>query len=292
MGAPEEEYLGDNSLKIYFKQIHDIEPLSEEEEKKLFRKVKGKGKKAEAARLRLIEVNLPLVITLAKKYYYPSLSIEFLNFIEEGNIGLIKAVERYDPDKGFKFSTYASWWIEKHFQEAILQSRSVIQLPEKKLRTLKNIEETASKLLRESGEAPDYKELADKIDISITEVRDTLLSAMKMKYVKSLDFYLDSSESKTLKDIVSDGKEAFEDVIEKISLKEELDTLLGALNPREKQVITLRFGLENNHNHTYKEISGKLGISVSRTRDIQNVAIRKLRRAFGSAIQGEDEVSL
>ncbi len=267
----------DNSLKIYFKQIHDIKPLSEEEEKRLFRLTKKNGSKSEKARMRLIEVNLPLVITLAKKYYYPALSIEFLNFIEEGNIGLIKAVKKYDPEKGYKFSTYASWWIEKHFQEAILKSRSVIQLPEKKLRDLKKIEQTASRLLRESGAHPNYEELAQKIDMTISEVRDTLISAMKMKYVKSLDFYMDSEETATLKDIISDNGETVDEILEKISVRQQLNRLLDVLDDEEKKVVRLRFGLGEEENHTYSEISEKLNISDSRARDIQTTAIRKLR---------------
>ncbi len=272
--------MDNNSLKIYIKQIHNINPLTDEEEAELFRKSKGKGKEAKKARLRLIETNLPIVITLAKKYYYPSMGIEFVGFIGEGNIGLMKAVEKFDPDKGYKFSTYASWWIEKYFQEAILRSRSVIHLPEKKFRDLKKIEETASTLLQESGTAPDYKNVADRINMSISKVRDTIISTMKMKYVKSLDYYLDTDKTKTLKDIIADDGNALEKLMEKISVDQQLRELFDELTPEEKKVVTLRFGLNGNKNHTYKEISCALKISSTRARDIQDAAIRKLRHIF------------
>ena len=272
--------MNSNSLKIYIKQIHDFEPLSENEEKKLFYRLKKKGKKAEAARRRLIETNLPIVITLAKKYYYPALRMEFVNFIGEGNIGLIKAVEKYDPDKGYKFSTYASWWIEKYFQESILKSRSVIQLPEKKLSDLKKIEESASKLLQKTGSTPSYEDVADKIDMSISKVRDTVISALKMKYVKSLDYFIDAEENKTLKDVISNDEDIIEDIIKKISINNQLRQLFESLNEKERSVLNLRFGLGGRVNHTYKEIASKLNVSPTRARDIQNVAIRKLRHVF------------
>lgn len=266
-----------NSLKIYIKQIHDVKPLSEEEELALFHEAKGKGKKAKKARLRLIKSHLPIVITLAKKYYYPGMGMEFVNFVGEGNIGLIKAVEKFDPEKGYKFSTYASWWIEKYFQESILKARSVIQLPEKKFRDLKKIEKTTSKLLRESGSSPDYKDIAKRIDMSISEIRQTIISTLKMKYVKSLDYYIDADKSMTLKDIISDDEDLIENIMEKISIDKQLTELLATLDKEEKKVITLRFGLGNHHNHTYREIADSLGISPAKARDIQDVAIRKLR---------------
>ncbi len=270
--------MSESALKIYIRQIHEIEPLAEKEEVDLFRKSKGKGKKAKEARLRLIEVNLPLVITLAKKYYYPSIGMDFLNFIEEGNIGLIKAVEKFDPDKGCKFSHYASWWIEKHFQESILSARSVIPIPEKKLRDLKKIEEATSRLLRESGSVPDYGEVAEKIDKSISEIVDVLMSVKRMKYVKSLDFYMDNDDARTLKDFIEGNDESFfEELLDKISIRKQIENMFSVLDEREKKIITMRFGLDDKGIHTYDEIGKEMGLSAYKVRDIQDVAIRKLK---------------
>jgi RNA polymerase primary sigma factor len=265
------------NLRIYLKQIHNTHTLTEKEKESLFKLIKKKGKGCEEARRKIIKDNLALVVNLAKKYYYPGMNIEFLDFVEEGNIGLVKAVEKYDYSKGFKFSTYASWWIEKHFQEAILKSRSVIQIPEKTWRYLKKIEETTSQLLHQTGQSPDVKELSEKIDISMAELRETFYSAMKMKNVKSLDYYLDDDNTSTLESIVA-NEEIGESIIEKMSRKEEVEGLLESLTEEEKQVLKMRYALVDDMQHTYKEIAQKLKISPSKAKELQERAIKKLRR--------------
>ncbi|MFW6134931.1 MAG: sigma-70 family RNA polymerase sigma factor [Elusimicrobiota bacterium] len=265
-------------LKIYLSQIHEIESLTKEQEKELFKLIKKKGKKAKQARLKVIEVNLPLVVSLAKKYYYPGMNMEFLDFIEEGNIGLVKAVEKFDPSKGFKFSTYASWWIEKHFQAAVLKSRNIIHIPEKKWRNLKKIEEKITQMLHETGHVPKVKELAKKIDMSISQIRDVLQTTLKMKYVKSLDYFIDGDKTRTYKEVISKKETTLDDVIEKISKKEQIKSMLDKLDTLEKKVLILRFGLNKQGNHTYKEIAKELDINPIKAKEIQLTAIRKLRK--------------
>ncbi len=273
------------NLKIYLKQIHNTPSLTEEERKKLFSQIRKKGKGSEKARLKIIQDNLSLVINLAKKYYYSGMNIEFLDFIEEGNIGLVKAVERYDSKKGFKFSTYASWWIEKHFQEACIKSRSIIQFPEKTWRYLKKIDETTTDLLHQTGRSPDIKELSKKIDISIVELRKTLWLAVKMRNVKSLDYFLDGEGTITLEDVLSKEELSVDEKDDNENRKELVGKLLNYLTDEERKVLKYRFALDENKRCSYEEISEKLKISQSKASEIYGKAIRKLRniakRKFG-----------
>ncbi|MFC2061455.1 RNA polymerase sigma factor RpoD/SigA [Elusimicrobiota bacterium] len=266
------------TIRIYLNQLHEIPMLTAEEEKKLFNQMNKGGKKGEEARMKLIESNLPLVVSLAKRYYYPAMNIEFLNFIEEGNIGLVKSVKKFDVTKGFKFSTYASWWIEKHFQSAALKSRSIVQVPEKTWINLKKIENTINRLLHETGQAPDMDELTKKIDLSILEVRDILQSTLKIKNIKSLDYFLDAEGTRTLGDIVTDEDASVDSMLNDIFEKQQIEEMLNVLDERERKVIELRFGLDGKKNHTYEEIAEKLGISAVKAIDLQKIAIKKLQR--------------
>ncbi|MFC2091959.1 sigma-70 family RNA polymerase sigma factor [Elusimicrobiota bacterium] len=265
-------------MKIYLQQIHNTADLTPEEREKCFKQIKKGGKRSEKARLKIIQDNLSLVVTLAKKYYYPNMNLEFLDFIEEGNIGLVKAVEKFDATKGFKFSTYASWWIEKHFQDAVLRSRSIVQIPDKTWRYLKKIEQTTTQLLQQTGQTPDINDLSKKIDITMKELRKTLQSAMKIKNIKSLDYYIDDDKTKTLEAVIS--KEGFlnDEALDDMSKKEQLADLLNHLTAEERTVLELRFALFENPKHTYKEIGDKLKISASKAKEIQDRSIRKLRK--------------
>lgn len=265
------------NLRIYLKQIHSSPALTEEEKEKLFRQIKKKGKRSEQARLKIIQDNLSLVVGLAKRYYYSGMNMEFLDFIEEGNIGLVRSVEKFDISKGYKFSTYASWWIEKHFQEAVLKSRSVVQIPEKTWRHLKKVEATTSELLHQTGHSPDIKELSKKIDITITELRETLQSAMKMKNIKSLDYYIDSDKTRTLEIIVSKDFPG-DELMDRISREEQLENLLSHLTEEEKKVLEFRFALVDEKKYTYEEIGKKLKINPVKAKEIQDRAIKKLKR--------------
>jgi RNA polymerase sigma factor (sigma-70 family) len=266
------------NLKLYLKQIHSKPELTEKEKEKLFRLIMKSGKKAEEAKMKIVQNNLSLVVNLAKKYYYPGMNMEFLDFIEEGNIGLVKAVEKFDYRKGFKFSTYASWWIEKHFQEAVLKSRSVVQIPEKTWRYLKKIEQTTTELLHQTGHAPNIKELSKEIDISIGELRDTIHSAMKMKNIRSLDYYVDEDQTRTLESIISKEEFADDELVEKMSKKEQVENLLKNLTEEERCVLQLRFALDGNEKYTFKEIGEKLKISPSKAKEVLDRTIKKLKR--------------
>ena len=267
------------TIKIYLKQLGEIKTLTEEEEKKFFQNIKKGGAVAEEARLKLIESNLPLVVNLAKKYYYPSINIDFLNFIEEGNMGLIKAVEKFDASKGFKFSTYAYWWIEKYFQMAVLKSKSIIQLPERTWMALKKIERITKKIMHKTGHNPDVKELAEKIDMSVEELQDILDTAMKFKGIRSLDYFIDDDNARTLVDVSADEEESAGDTIySELSEDQRLESLIENLNDTEREVIKMRFGLVDNRIYSFKEVAEKLGIATVKVRDIQEIAIRKLRK--------------
>jgi RNA polymerase primary sigma factor len=266
------------NISIYLKQIHNTNTLSEKEKEKLFRAIKKNGKNSEKARLRIIQDNLSLVVSLAKKYYYPGMNIEFLDFVEEGNIGLVRAVEKYDISKGFKFSTYASWWIEKHFQDALLKSRSIIQMPEKTWRYMKKIESTTADLLQQTGQIPDIKDVSKKIDISISELREVLLATIRMKNIKSLDYYIDGDKTITLESIIAKDEACCDELVDKISREETISSLMGVLDETEREVIKLRFALLDDKKYTYKEIAELLKISPSKAKELQERAIKKLRR--------------
>jgi len=255
-------------------------PLDEEEEKILFADLKKKGKKSQRARLKIIEANLPLVVSLAKKYFYPGINIEFLDFIEEGNIGLVKAVERFDIDKGFKFSTYASWWIEKHFQSAVLKSKSIIQLPENKWREIKEVEEAAAKLLDEDLRVSDVNKYSVKVESSISRIRELIKNAVKARNIKSLDYYIDGDDTKTLKDVVPGEENTLEELIKDLTEREQLEDFLSELSEVEKKVLELRFGLNGKENCSYGEIAEKLNMSPASAQDIQGRAIRKLKKRY------------
>ncbi len=271
------------ALKIYLKQIHHIPTLTEKERKKYFLKIKKKGKDSEKARLKIIQDNLSLVVNLAKKYYHPGMQIEFLDFIEEGNIGLIKAVEKYDSSKGFQFSTYASWWIEKHFQKAFFKSKNIIQLPERTQIHLKKIENITRQLLYQTGRSPDIKELSKKINLSIAEIRKVLHTAMKIKNVIPLDYFLDNEQTIRLEDMISTDEIS----VEEINRKKMVKKLMSHLTDKEKIILNYRFALDNTERLPFDKIAKKLKLTMKNVYDIYESAIKKLKRIakieFGEA---------
>ena len=246
--------------------------LSAEEEIKYGRLVlKGD----EVARRKMIESNLRLVVKIARRYY--NRGMEFSDLIEEGNLGLLRAVEKYDPERGFRFSTYATWWIRQTIERAIMNQTRTIRLPIHVLRELNLCLSTARKLMNEQEREPTFGEIAEALDKSIEDVK----SMMELnERVVSLDIQVgsDNSQGKPLVEAIPDKVTASpEDALEKERLNESLEACLEELNPKQREVLCRRFGLGGYERQTLEEVGLAVGLTRERVRQIQMSALKSLR---------------
>ncbi|MBN1870771.1 MAG: RNA polymerase sigma factor RpoD/SigA [Candidatus Omnitrophica bacterium] len=258
-------------IKAYLKDIRPIPLLTPQEELELAKRLK-KGDKE--ARDKMIRANLRLVISIAKRYV--NLGVPLSDLIEEGNIGLMKSVEKFDPDKGFRFSTYAAWWIKQGVSRAIIDQGKMIRVPvymnEEILKYKKTIEKLTHKLKR----VPRAGEVAKRLKISVERVRELERSIAKMS---SLDAPIGESGEGQVKDIIEDENIASPDAqLEKFFDKERAIGFLDLLNPRERQIVDLRYGLSDGNTHTLAEIAKTLGVSRERVRQIEAATIKKIRQ--------------
>ena len=267
--------LESGSLGLYLKKLRDYPLLSAEEEVFLAREI-GKGNAA--ARERMILSNLRLVVLIAKRYVGRGLA--FSDLIEEGNIGLMKAVDRFDPEKGFRFSTYASWWIRQAIERAAINQGHLIRLPvhmmEKVNQYLSQVEQMVSE-----GRDPDPEAAARKARLSVSEfesLHQVLRSAV------SLDAPIGERDENSLKDILEDrGADSPLDVVEKKESVQGISAAFEVLKPKERKVVALRFGLEGGDALTLEEIGKKLGVTRERVRQIEAVALSKMRAYLDDA---------
>jgi len=262
-----------DSIKAYLKDIRPIPLLTPEEEIELSRKVKKGDKKA---RDKMIRANLRLVISIAKRYV--NLGVPLGDLIEEGNIGLMKSVEKFDPDRGFRFSTYAAWWIKQGVSRAIIDQGKMIRVPvymnEEILKYKKVVEKLTHKLKR----PPRVGEIAKRLKVPVDRVRELEKSIAKMS---SLDAPIGESGEGQVRDIIEDINVASPDAqLEKFFDKERAVGFLDLLSDREKQIIGLRYGLENGNTHTLAEIAKILGVSRERVRQIESATIKKIRQVI------------
>ncbi|EQD24883.1 MAG: sigma-70 family RNA polymerase sigma factor [Nitrospirae bacterium] len=263
------------SLGLYLKNLRDYPLLSAEEEISLSREI-AKGN--QAARERMILSNLRLVVLIAKRYVGRGLG--FSDLIEEGNIGLMKAVDRFDPEKGFRFSTYASWWIRQAIERAAINQGHLIRLPvhmmEKVNQYLSQVEQMVA-----DGRAPDPEEAARKARLTVSEfegLHQVLRSAV------SLDAPIGERDENSLKDILEDrNADSPLDVVEKKENMQGISAAFGILRAKERQVIGLRFGLEGGDSMTLEEIGKILGVTRERVRQIEAVALSKMRAYLDDA---------
>jgi RNA polymerase primary sigma factor len=266
-----------DSLRLYLREISRIPLLSATSECRLAERVEQGDREA---RNHLIEANLRLVVSIAKKYVGQGLSLEDL--IGEGNIGLIRAVTKFDYRKGFRFSTYATWWIKQAITRAILEGTRVVRLPVYIMEEVMRVKRTTRQLYQEMGREPTPESIAERLGMSAERVSELLIWAEK---VFSLDAPLSEEEENTLGDIIEDGRERGPmEVTEQQLLREEIRKVLGQLTVRERQVIELRFGLLDDHDHTLEEVGRKLKVTRERVRQIEERAIRKLRHPQASRI--------
>lgn len=266
-----------DSLRLYLTEISRIPLLSAASEARLA-ELAEKGDRD--ARNHLIEANLRLVVSIAKKYVGQGLSLEDL--IGEGNIGLIRAVTKFDFRKGFRFSTYATWWIKQAITRAILEGTRVVRLPVYIMEEVMRVKRTTRQLYQELGREPTPESIAERLGMLPERVSELLIWAEK---VFSLDAPLSEEEENTLGDIIEDMHERGpSEITDQQLLREEIRKVLGQLTIRERQVIELRFGLVDDHDHTLEEVGKKLKVTRERVRQIEERAIRKLRHPAASRI--------
>jgi len=266
-----------DSLRLYLREISRIPLLDAAKEVSLAKRAEHGEKEA---RNHLIEANLRLVVSIAKKYVGQGLSLEDL--IGEGNIGLIRAVTKFDYKKGFRFSTYATWWIKQAITRSILEGTRVVRLPVYIMEEVMRVKRTTRQLYQEMGRDPTAVDIGERLDMTPGRVSELLIWAEK---VFSLDAPLSEEEENTLGDIIEDVRERGpSEIADQHLLREEIRKVLGQLTLRERQVIELRFGLVDDHDHTLEEVGKKLRVTRERVRQIEERAIRKLRHPQASRI--------
>ncbi len=261
----------DDPVKIYLKDIGSVQLLTSEQEVELAKRIL---KNDESARAELIERNLKLVVSIAKKYVNRS-SMQFLDLIQEGNLGLFKAVEKYDHTKGFRFSTYATWWIRQAITRAIAVQARTIRLPVHMVETIHKLSRVSRQLMQELGRDPSTAEIAEKM--GITEQRVNEIQKIAQDPI-SLESPVGEEEESKIGDFVQDDsfKSPAENAAQDI-LKAQLLAVIETLTPREQKVIRLRYGLDDNHARTLEEVGREFNVTRERIRQIEAKALRKLR---------------
>ena len=265
----------DDSVKMYLKEIGKIELLNAEQERDIAQRMADGD---EEAKEMLINSNLRLVVSIAKKYMNRGLSL--LDLIQEGNIGLIKAVDKFDYTKGFKFSTYATWWIRQAITRAIADQARTIRIPVHMVETINKLTRVQRQLVQDLGREPTTEELAKEMGMEPAKIRE--IQKISQDPI-SIDKPVGEEEDSHLVDFISnDELAAPEEEVARILLKEDLIKALNSLTERERKVIELRFGLKDGIPMTLEQVGKKLGVTRERIRQIEAKAIRKLSRASSS----------
>ena len=260
----------DDHVKVYLKEIGRVALLSPGEERELATRMAAGDEKA---RSRLIAANLRLVVSIAKRYV--GRGMQFLDLIQEGNLGLIKAVEKFDYTKGFKFSTYATWWIRQAITRAIADQARTIRIPVHMVETINKVKKVKSQLLHRNGHEPTADEIADELSMPVDKVREILRVAQEPV---SLETPIGEEEDSHLGDFIADdGALVPADVASHTLLREQLKDVLATLTPREAKVLELRFGLKDGRSRTLEEVGKEFDVTRERIRQIEAKALRKLR---------------
>ena len=265
----------EDPVRMYLKEIGTVPLLTANEELEL---AKRKQDGDEYAKQRLIEANLRLVVSIAKRYTGRGMS--FLDLVQEGNLGLIKGVEKFDYTKGFKLSTYATWWIRQSVTRALADQARTIRVPVHMVETINKMSKMQRKLTLELGYEPSVTELANELGMTEEKVMEIMQIAREPA---SLETPIGEEDDSNLGDFVADANVLTpEGNVESVMLREHIDTLLGDLKERERQVIVLRFGLEDGHPRTLEEVGKEFKVTRERIRQIEAKALRKLRNPVRS----------
>ena len=270
----------DDPVKVYLKEIGRVPLLTPDEEVQLALDIQKGGKDGERAKQRLSEANLRLVVSIAKRYV--GRGMQFLDLIQEGNLGLIKAVEKFDHTKGFKFSTYATWWIRQAITRAIADQARTIRIPVHMIETINKLIRTSRYLVQELGRDPTPEEIADRMEYPVDKVKKVLKIA---KEPISLETPIGDEEDSSLGDFIEDKKAVApaEEVVN-TKLSEQIASVLADLTPREEQVLRKRFGIGEKSDHTLEEVGKLFNVTRERIRQIEAKALRKLRHPVRSQV--------
>ena len=264
--------VADDSVRLYLREIGKIPLLNSEEELALAQRVVAGDKKAKD---QMAEANMRLVVSIAKRYV--GRGLDLLDLIQEGNTGLLRAVEKFDPDKGFKFSTYATWWIRQAITRAIADQARTIRIPVHMVETINKLLRTQRRLTQELNREPTNEEIAKEMEIDVDKVEHI----MKIKQdISSLDASIrDDEEDSVLADFIEDEDTVSpEESATGQLLKEQVKDMLGALTDREQKILKLRFGLEDGKSHTLEEVGQEFSVTRERIRQIEAKALAKLRK--------------
>ncbi|MEX0668742.1 MAG: RNA polymerase sigma factor RpoD [Candidatus Saccharimonadales bacterium] len=264
--------ISDDSVRLYLRDIGKTPLLSAEEEIELATKVVNGDK---GAKDKMAEANMRLVVSIAKKYV--GRGLDLLDLIQEGNTGLLRAVEKFDPTRGFKFSTYATWWIRQAITRAIADQARTIRIPVHMVETINKLMRTQRRMTQEMGREPTNEELAKEMELEIEKVE----YIMKIKQdISSLDAPVrDDEDDSKLGDFIEDEDSATpEETATQQLLKEHVNVMLDVLSPREKKILKMRFGLEDGRTHTLEEVGHEFGVTRERIRQIEAKALTKLRK--------------
>jgi RNA polymerase primary sigma factor len=264
----------DDSVRLYLREIGKIPLLTSEEELALAHRVVAGEKRAKD---KMAEANMRLVVSIAKRY--SGRGLDFLDLIQEGNTGLLRAVEKFDPDKGFKFSTYATWWIRQAITRAIADQARTIRIPVHMVETINKLLRTQRRMTQELNREPSIEELAKELEMEPDKVE----YVMKIKQdITSLDAGVGrdgDDEDSVLRDFIEDedGTTPEESAASQL-LKEQVQSILSTLSDREQKIIKMRFGLENGKSHTLEEVGQEFAVTRERIRQIEAKALAKLRK--------------
>ena len=266
--------VSDDSVRLYLREIGKIPLLSAEEEMDLARRIVEGDKKAKD---KMAEANMRLVVSIAKRY--SGRGLDFLDLIQEGNTGLLRAVEKFDPDKGFKFSTYATWWIRQAITRAIADQARTIRIPVHMVETINKLLRTQRRMTQELNREPTIEEVSKELDMEPEKIEYVI----KIKQdISSLDAGVGrdgEDDDSVLQDfIVDEDTVSPEDSASNQLLKEQVQEILSSLSDREQKIVRMRFGLDNGKNHTLEEVGQEFAVTRERIRQIEAKALAKLRK--------------
>lgn len=262
----------DDSVKMYLQQIGRIKLLKADEERDVAKRLQEGD---ESAKVELVQANLRLVVSIAKKYVGRGLSL--LDLIQEGNLGLIRAAEKFDYKRGFKFSTYATWWIQQAITRGIADKSRTIRLPVHMIETIGKLKKATKELTEEFGRAPTREELANHMQVSLAKLR-LAIKATQSTVSLETPLYNQTDQARISDTIIDPNTESPDLKVSQENLTQDIEKILGTLRSREKDVLELRFGLRDGTKRTLEEIGQLFGVSRERVRQIETRALNKLRK--------------
>ena len=271
----ENDVMESNGMKIYLREIGRIPLLTADQEIALAKRIKNEGKDADAAKNELVSANLRLVVSNAKHYLGRGMS--FSDLIQEGNLGLIKAAGKFDYTKGYRFSTYATWWIKQAITRAIADQGRVIRMPVHMVETVNRVKRAQRDMTVELNRIPTVQELAERTNLSEEKVMEVLKVSQD---TVSLETPVGDEEDSNLQDLIEDDKaHSPEEDVELVMLRETINDVLNTLTEKEQKVLRARYGLDNNVSQTLEVVGRKFGVTRERIRQIESNALRKIRNS-------------